>query len=76
MGPIDFDELSDAPYRLPSRHPAAGRGMRRPRDADDDLPAQAPPTPAATSASNAASELKRRQESLLLSYIIYPPGRY
>ena len=75
MDPIDFDALSDAPYRLPSRHPAAGRGMRRPRDSDDDPPAKAPSTPPAT-APDPGAELKRRQESLLLSYIIYPPGRY
>ncbi len=37
MDPIDFEGLSEAPYRLPSRHPAAGRGMRRPRDDDESI---------------------------------------
>jgi hypothetical protein len=74
MDPIDFDALSDAPYRLPSRHPAAGRGMRRLRDSDDDI-ADAPSTPS-TTASDAAAEIKRRQEALMVSYLIYQPGRY
>jgi hypothetical protein len=77
MDPIDFDALSEAPYRLPSRHPAAGRGMRRVHDDDRDLSADAPSTPsAAAPASGDASELRRRQEALLVPYLLHRPARY
>ncbi len=74
MDSSDFEALSDAPYRLPSRHPAAGRGMRRLREDDEDLAPDTPSAPAAT-APDAGSQIKRRQEALLLSYLINRPGR-
>lgn len=74
MDSFDFEALSDAPYRLPSRHPAAGRGMRRPRESEEDLAADKPATPV-QAAPDAGSEIKRRQEALLLSYLIHRSGR-
>ena len=61
---------SAAPYRLPSRHPSADAGARD--SSRDD--AHAGSTPAAseprTFAADKASAIKRRQEALLIAYLV------
>jgi hypothetical protein len=75
MDPIDFPVPSDTPYRLPSRHPSAARGDHGSADGNGQAETEAPPAPA-TTATRAAADIKRRQESLLLTYLIHQPGRY
>ena len=48
--------------------------MRRPRETEEDLAAGKPATPV-RAAPDAGSEIKRRQEALLLSYLIHRSGR-
>ncbi|MEO8188457.1 MAG: hypothetical protein ABI580_13960 [Burkholderiaceae bacterium] len=61
---------SVAPYRLPSRHPSADA---RDRDSSRDnaragsAPAASKPT---TFAAENASAIKRRQEALLIAYLV------
>jgi hypothetical protein len=61
---------SVAPYRLPSRHPSADAGNRV-ASRDDS---QAGSAPAAseprTFAADKASAIKRRQEALLVAYLV------
>ncbi len=61
---------SFAPYRLPSRHPAADAGDRD--SSRDNAHAGAAPTAskARTSATDKASAIKRRQEALLIAYLV------
>jgi hypothetical protein len=67
MKPTDSPNITDAPYRLPSRHPSAGRGERA---------ATVDERPKEHSGQDAiASEIKRRQEALLLNYLIHRPAR-
>jgi hypothetical protein len=71
MEPTDFPAASDTPYRLPSRHPSAGRGKP---SSSEGAHAEGP-SRAATGGAGNASEIKRRQEALLLTYLLYRPGR-
>jgi hypothetical protein len=75
MEPIDSPASPDAPYRLPSRHPSADRGNHRSPDGDAQVRTEGRSTPPTTAAVK-ASEIKRRQEALLLTYLIHRPGRY
>jgi hypothetical protein len=61
---------SVAPYRLPSRHPSADAGDRdSPRNNADSGAAPAAPT-RRTFAADKASDIKRRQEALLIAYLV------
>ena len=56
-----------APYRLPSRHPAADAGHRdSPRNNAHAGAAAAAPKPG----TDKASDIKRRQEALLIAYLV------
>ena len=64
---------SAVPYRLPSRHPSADAGARD--SSRDDAHAGAAPaasTPS-TFAADKASAIKRRQEALLIAYLVRLP---
>ena len=61
---------SVAPYRLPSRHPSADAGARvSSRDDAHAGAASAASTPR-TFAADKASAIKRRQEALLVAYLV------
>jgi hypothetical protein len=67
MESIDVPLVSDAPYRLPSRHPAAARQHNSAADnASGDQTSSSPPLAGLAN----ASEIKRRQQALLVAYII------
>ena len=75
MEPIDIPAESDTPYRFPSRHPSVGRGTHPSRDGTAQDGPEGSSIPA-TIAPDTASEIKRRQEALLLTYLIHQPARY
>ena len=61
---------SAAPYRLPSRHPSADAGARD--FSGDDAHTGAAPAASTprTFAADKASAIKRRQEALLVAYLV------
>jgi hypothetical protein len=61
---------SVAPYRLPSRHPSADAGARD--SSRDDAHAGVAPAASTppTFAADKASAIKRRQEALLVAYLV------
>ena len=61
---------SVAPYRLPSRHPSADAGARD--FSGDDAHTGAAPAASTprTFAADKASAIKRRQEALLVAYLV------
>jgi hypothetical protein len=58
---------SIAPYRLPSRHPSAEAGNRESSPEKADAGAAAA---ASKRATDNASDIKRRQEALLIAYLV------
>jgi hypothetical protein len=65
--PANFS-ASSAPYRLPSRHPSAGAGDSVPGDGHARVAAI--PSEPHISSTNNASDIKRRQEALLIAYLV------
>jgi hypothetical protein len=59
---------SVAPYRLPSRHPLAGAEDRAQR-ANARVDCREAPSPP-TSATGNRSEIKQRQQALLVAYLV------
>jgi hypothetical protein len=66
-----------APYRLPSRHPSADAGDHVSPRNDDNAHAGAAPAASKpnTFAADNASAIKRRQESLLIAYLVHRLAR-
>jgi len=60
---------SVAPYRLPSRHPLADGGNRRPQRDDGRASSREAPNPTASATGN-HSDIKRRQQALLIAYLV------
>ena len=76
MDSYERNTTPDASYRLPSRHPAAEarRGSSiASRDEIDKADPPLPPTQA--QGSQLATEVKRRQEALMVAYLIRRLGR-
>ena len=70
MKPLERSTTPAPPYRLPSRHPSADGGPRQTtRERAHDNPVTAAPKVAAPVLST-ASDIKRRQEALLIAYLV------
>jgi hypothetical protein len=67
---LSSDLNVSAPYRLPSRHPSADGGDRSAarENAHAGVAASAPKV--STPALTTASDVKRRQEALLIAYLV------
>jgi hypothetical protein len=77
MEPIDGTFGYDAPYRLPSRHPSAGHSPS-PVPAHvqvPESPAQLGEAQVLDAGDHQALEIKRRQEALMVTYLIHRAGR-
>jgi hypothetical protein len=61
---------SAAPYRLPSRHPSADAGDRASSRNNARSGAAAVASTPRTFAADQASAIKRRQEALLIAYLV------
>jgi hypothetical protein len=61
---------SAAPYRLPSRHPSADAGARDSSRDDAHVGAAPAASTPRTLAADKASAIKRRQEALLVAYLV------
>jgi len=63
---------SVAPYRLPSRHPSADTGDRVSSPSRNNANAGAAPAASQpnTFSADKASAIKRRQEALLIAYLV------
>jgi hypothetical protein len=70
MKPLQRSITQAPPYRLPSRHPSADGGTRQTtRDRAHDNPVAAVPKVTAPVLTT-ASDIKRRQEALLIAYLV------
>jgi hypothetical protein len=70
MASLKLSANSVAPYRLPSRHPSAGAGDRVSSRNNAHAGAASAASQPRAFAMDTASAIKRRQEALLIAYLV------